>query len=428
MSKSYILKNVRVVDPNRNIDEVMDLGIENGVMADPATLKDAEIIDLTGKIAAPGFMDIHVHLRQPGNTAAETIETGTRAAAYGGFTAIVPMPNTSPAADTPGAIELLKKTAAECSPVKVYPCGCMTKGYAGQEMAGIGGLHSAGVYALSDDGKCVQNHFLMRNIVRYAKSFNLPILDHCEEESLFTGGVMNEGKWSVLLGMDGIPSAAEEIIVARDIIFAREIDWKIHLQHISVKSCVDMVRRARKQGIKITAEATPHHISLTDDYIRTYNTNYKMNPPLRSEADRQALLEGLADGTITVIATDHAPHTSTAKLVEFNHAPFGIIGLETAISVCLKELVHSGLLSMKDFVAKFTTGPAEVLGFQNYDLRIGAPADITIIDLNKKVKVDVTKFQSKSTNSPYDGMEFTGAPVMTIVDGKIVADPYSLAK
>lgn len=422
MSKSYILKNVRVVDPNRNIDEVMDLGIENGLMADPASLKDAEVIDLTGKIAAPGFMDIHVHLRQPGNTAAETIQTGTEAAAYGGFTAIVPMPNTSPAADTPGAIELLKKTVSECSPVKVYPCGCMTKGYAGQEMAGIGGLHSAGVYALSDDGKCVQNHFLMRNIVRYAKSFNLPILDHCEEETLFTGGVMNEGKWSVLLGMDGIPGAAEEIIVARDILFAREIDWKIHLQHISVKECVDMIRRARQSGIKITAEATPHHISLTDDYIRTYNTNYKMNPPLRTEEDRQALLQGLADGTITVIATDHAPHTMTAKLVEFNHAPFGIIGLETAISVCLKELVHSELLSMKDFVAKFTTGPAEVLGFENYDLRNGNPADITVIDLEKKVKVDASEFHSKSTNTPFDGMEFVGAPIMTIVDGKIVAD------
>ncbi len=422
MSKAYILKNVRVVDPNRNIDEITDLGIENGVMADPATLKNAEVIDLSGKIAAPGFMDIHVHLRQPGNTAAETIQTGTEAAAFGGFTAIVPMPNTSPAADTPGAIELLKKTAAECSPVKVYPCGCMTKGFSGQEMAGIGGLRSAGVYALSDDGKCVQNHFLMRNIVRYAKSFKLPILDHCEEVSLFTGGVMNEGKWSVLLGMDGIPGAAEEIIVARDILFAREIDWKIHLQHISVKECVDMVRRARQQGIKITAEATPHHISLTDDYIRTYNTNYKMNPPLRTEEDRQALIQGLADGTISVIATDHAPHTTTAKLVEFNHAPFGIIGLETAISVCLKELVHSGILSMKDFVAKFTTGPAEVLGFENYDLRIGNPADITVIDLEKKIKVDAEKFHSKSRNTPFDGMEFTGAPIMTIVDGKIVAD------
>ena len=428
MNNCYILKNVRVVDPNRNIDEVMDLAIENGVMADPATLKNAEIIDLTGKIAAPGFIDIHVHLRQPGNTAAETIQSGTEAAAFGGFTAIVPMPNTSPAADTPGAIELLKKTASECSPVKVYPCGCMTKGFAGQEMAGIGGLHSAGVYALSDDGKCVQNHFLMRNIVRYAKSFNLPILDHCEEESLFTGGVMNEGKWSVLLGMDGIPGAAEEIIVARDIIFAREIDWKIHLQHISVKESVDMVRRARQNGVKISAEATPHHIALTDDYIRTYNTNYKMNPPLRTEEDRQALLQGLADGTITVIATDHAPHTTTAKLVEFNHAPFGIVGLETAVSVCLKELVHSNILNMKDFVAKFTTGPAEVLGFKDYDLAIGKPADITIIDLNKKVKVNAAEFHSKSSNTPFDGMEFTGAPVMTIVDGKIVADPYFLSK
>ena len=417
-----LLKNARIIDPARNIDQIGDIAVAGGVIVDPGKLNSPEVIDLTGKIASPGFMDIHVHLRQPGNTAAETVQSGTLAAAYGGFTAIVPMPNTSPAADTPGAIELLKKIAAECSPVKVYPCGCMTKGYAGQEMAGIGGLQSAGVYALSDDGKCVQNHFLMRNIVRYAKSFNLPILDHCEEESLFTGGVMNEGRWSVLLGMDGIPGAAEEIIVARDIMFAREIDWKIHLQHISVKECVDMIRRARQQGIKITAEATPHHISLTDDYIRTYNTNYKMNPPLRTEEDRQALLQGLADGTITVIATDHAPHTTTAKLVEFNHAPFGIIGLETAISVCLKELVHSGLLSMKDFVAKFTTGPAEVLGFENYDLRNGNPADITIIDLEKKVKVDASKFHSKSVNTPFDGMDFVGAPIMTIVDGKIVAD------
>lgn len=418
--KNYILKNGHVVDVNRGIDEIMDLGILNGVMTDPAKVKNPIIIDCKGKVLSPGFIDIHVHLRQPGNNAAETVKTGSRAAAAGGFTSIVPMPNTNPPADNAGAIEFLRQVAAKDSVVKILPCGCMTKNYQGAEMAPIGGLKSAGVFALSDDGKCVQNHELMRNIVRYAKSFNLPILDHCEEESLFTGGVMNEGTWSVLLGMDGIPSLAEEIIVARDIMFARECNWKIHLQHISAKECVEMIRQARQKNIPISAEATPHHISLTDDWIRKYDTNFKMNPPLRTEDDRMALIQGLADNTISVIATDHAPHTKTAKMVEFDHAPFGIVGLETAIPISLKELYHTRVLSLSDFISKFTQGPAEVLGFNDYNLADGKDADITIIDVNQKYTIDATKFLSQSHNTPFDGVEVKGRAVATIVNGEFV--------
>ena len=422
---NYILKNGHVVDVNRGIDEVMDLGVANGKMVDPAKVKNPVVIDCSNKVVAPGFIDVHVHLRQPGNTAAETVKTGTRAAAAGGFTAIVPMPNTNPAADNAGAIEYLRQVAAKDSVVKVYPCGCMTKGYKGEEMAPIGGLKSAGVFALSDDGKCVQDSELMRNIVNYAKSFNLPILDHCEEEKLFAHGVMNEGKWSVLLGMDGVPGLAEELIVARDIMFARECDWKIHLQHISTAESVELIRTARSKNIQVTGEATPHHISLTDEWIKKYDTNYKMNPPLRTEEDRLALIAGLADDTITVIATDHAPHTQTAKMVEFNHAPFGIVGLETAIPICLQELYHTKVLSLSQFVSKFTVGPADVLGFKNYDLRNGNAADITIIDLNDKFVIDSSKFMSKSINTPFNGWEVKGRAVATIVDGKFV---YNIMK
>ena len=422
---NYILKNGRVVDVNRNIDEVMDLGIQNGKMADPAKVKNPIVVDCKDKVIAPGFIDVHVHLRQPGNTAAETVKTGTLAAAAGGFTAIVPMPNTNPAADTPGAIEYLRQLAAKDSAVKIYPCGCMTKGYKGEEMAPIGGLKGAGVYALSDDGKCVQDSELMRNIVKYAKSFNLPILDHCEEEKLFAGGVMNEGKWSVLLGMNGVPGLAEELIVARDIMFARECDWKIHLQHISTAESVELIRNARSKNIQVTGEATPHHISLTDEWIKKYDTNYKMNPPLRTEEDRLALIAGLADDTITVIATDHAPHTQTAKMVEFNHAPFGILGLETAIPICLQELYHTKVLTLSQFISKFTVGPADVLGFKNYDLRNGNAADITILDLNDKFTIDSSKFMSLSRNTPFNGWEVKGRAVATIVDGKFV---YNIMK
>lgn len=418
--KEFILTGGKVVDPFSGIEKIMDIGVKNGKIADPKTLKKAEKIDVSGKIVAPGFIDLHVHLREPGNSAAETIATGTRAAAAGGFTTIVAMPNTTPAADTAAAIEYLTFHSQRNGVVKVYPCGCMTKGIAGEEMAPIGSLKSAGVVALSDDGRCIQNHELMKHIVEYAKALDLPILDHCEDDNLKSDGVMHEGVWSTLLGMKGIPASSEELMVARNIIFARDVDWKVHLQHLSSKESVEHVRVARKHGIPVSAEATPHHISLTDECIKKFDSNYKMNPPLCSESDRQALIAGLADGTITVIATDHAPHTETAKTVEFDYAPFGIIGLETGIPVCLKELYHSKILSISDFVAKFTSGPAEVLGLKNRGFKPGNDADITIIDTERKIKVDADKFYSKSRNTPFNGMTFKGRAVATIVDGKFV--------
>jgi len=415
-----LLKNARIVDPARNIDEIGDIAVADGVIVEAASLKSPEVIDLTGKVLSPGFIDVHVHLRQPGNTTAETIASGTAAAAAGGFTSIVAMPNTNPSADTAGAIEYLRRIADEQGMVKVLPCGNMTKGGKGEEMAGIGSLKNAGVVALSDDGKCIQDHGLMRHVVEYAKSFNLPILDHCEETTLASGGVMNEGKWSVLLGMNGIPGASEELIIARNIIFAREINWKIHMQHVSTKDSVDMLRRARAKGVPVTGEATPHHLSLTDECVKKFDTNYKMNPPLRSEEDRQALIQGIADGTITVIATDHAPHTQTAKLVEFDHAPFGIIGLETALPVCFTQLVVPGIITIPQLISKFTTGPADVLGLENYSLSIGNPADITVFDPEAKYTVDKNTFRSKARNTPFDGMKVQGRINLTVVDGKIV--------
>ena len=420
VTKDLILKNARVIDPARGIDSIGDIAISNGVIIEAKDAVNPEVVDLTGKVLSPGFIDVHVHLRQPGNTAAETVATGTMAAAAGGFTSIVAMPNTTPAADTAGAIELLKRTAQENAVVRVLACGNMTKGGKGEEMAGIGSLKAAGVVALSDDGKCIQDHALMRHVVEYAKSFDLPILDHCEENTLAAGGVMHEGKWSVLLGFNGISSASEELMVARNIILARQIDWKIHMQHISAAESVALLRRARQRGIKVTGEATPHHITLTDQCIKKFDTNYKMNPPLRSEADRLAVIEGLADGTLTAIATDHAPHTQTAKMVEFDHAPFGIIGLETALPLSFTELVTKGVLTIPQLIEKFTTGPADILGMKDYSLAVGNPADITVIDPEAKWTVDKNKFFSKARNTPFDGFAVQGQVVMTIVNGKAV--------
>jgi len=417
---NFILTGGRVIDPIRKIDEVMDIGVADGVLTPPEKVKKPTIVNVKGLVVTPGLIDMHVHLREPGNTAAETIRTGTMAAAAGGFTSIVSMPNTKPAADNAGTIDYILRNAKESGIIRVLPCGAMTKDVEGLEMAGIGSLKKAGVVALSDDGHCVQNHDLMRHIVEYSKSFGLPILDHCEEKTLVNDGVMHEGKWSVLLGMRGISSAAEELIVARDIILAREIGWKIHLQHLSTLEAVEMVRTARARGIPVSAEATPHHIALTDEMLKHYDANYKMNPPLRSEEDRQAVIAGLRDGTITVIATDHAPHTETAKLVEFDYAPFGIIGLETAVPVCLTELYHTGILSLSDLIAKFTAGPAEVLGMKIGTLAEAQPADITIIDPDREYVIDKNLFFSKSRNTPFHGRKVKGKVMTTICGGKFV--------
>jgi dihydroorotase len=330
------------------------------------------------------------------------------------------MPNTTPAADNAGAIQYLMNCAEKEGVVHVLPCGALSKGLQGEEMAPVGSLKAAGVVALSDDGKCIQNHSMMKNLVQYASQFSLPILDHCEDENLFAGGVMHEGYWSVLLGMKGIPSAAEELIVARNIILARTANWKVHMQHLSCKEAVELIRQARKQGIPVTAEATPHHIALTDVEIKRFDTNYKMNPPLRSEADRLALIEGLRDNTITVIATDHAPHTETEKLVEFDYAPFGIIGLETAIPVTLTELYHKGYLTLPQLISKFTKGPAEILGLPIGSLSVGAVADITVIDTDVEHVIDKNNFYSKSRNTPFDGYQAKGRACATFVSGKCV--------
>ena len=419
---NWILKGARVIDPINNIDSVQDIYVRDGRIAAAEDMEgvDAQILNLDGYVVTPGLIDIHVHLRQPGKTDAETVRTGTMAAAAGGFTSIVAMPNTSPAADNAGAIQYLMNCADKEGVVHVLPCGALSKGLQGEEMAPVGSLKAAGVVALSDDGKCIQNHSMMKNLVQYASQFSLPILDHCEDENLFAGGVMHEGYWSVLLGMKGIPSAAEELIVARNIILARTANWKVHMQHLSCKEAVELIRNARKQGIPVTAEATPHHIALTDVEIKKFDTNYKMNPPLRSEEDRMAVIEGLRDGTITVIATDHAPHTETAKMVEFDYAPFGIIGLETALPVTLTELVHKDYLSLPDLISKFTKGPAEILGLPIGSLSVGSVADITVIDTEVEHVIDKNNFYSKSRNTPFDGYQAKGRACATFVSGKCV--------
>lgn len=417
---NYIFENARVIDPVQNLDAVTDIAVSDGKIADPAYVKYAERIDLKGRVLTPGFVDLHVHLRHPGNTAAETIHTGTLAAAAGGFTSIVAMPNTSPCADNPGTIHFVLTHAEHEGVVKVLPCGAMTKNLEGKEMSAIGSLAAAGAVALSDDGRCVQDHQLMRHIVHYSKTFNLPILDHCGDTFLEAEGVMNEGQWSVLLGMKGMPGAAEELMIYRDIILSRLTDWKIHMQHVSARESVKILRQARSEGIRVSGEATPHHIALTDVEIKRFDSNYKMNPPLRSEEDRQAILEGLADDTLTVIATDHAPHTMTAKMVEFDYAPFGIIGLETAFPVCCTELYHKQVLSLPHLISKFTKGPAEVLGLDIGNLKIGNPADITILDVDAEHVIDPSTFHSKSRNTPFGGCRAKGRVVGTLVNGKFV--------
>lgn len=418
----WILTGARVIDPANGIDEVRNVYVRDGKIVENTDMDglDPEILDLHGQVVAPGFIDVHVHLRQPGKVEAETVRTGTMAAAAGGFTTIVAMPNTSPVTDNAAQVQYIRELAERDGVVHVLPCGALSKGSEGLEMAPIGGLYSAGAVALSDDGRCIQNHELMRHVVEYAGSFGLPIMEHCEDTVLAAGGVMHEGYWSVLLGMRGMPSAAEELIISRDIMLARMSGCRIHMQHVSARESVELLRHARKRGIPVSGEATPHHVALTDVEIKRFDTNYKMNPPLRSEDDRMAIIEGLKDGTLTVIATDHAPHTLTAKQVEFDYAPFGIIGLETALPVTMTELVHKGYLTLPELVAKFTTGPAELLKRPIGTLSPGSAADITVFDPDEEYTVDKNAFYSKSRNTPFNGYHAKGRPTATFVDGVCV--------
>jgi dihydroorotase len=415
---SLVIKNGRVIDPANGVDEVRDLFVAEGKIA-AAALKDAEIIEAAGKIVTPGLIDMHVHLREPGRSDKETFATGTLCAARGGFTSVVCMPNTTPAADNTGTIAFMKQRAAEVACVNVFPTGAITKELKGEELAPIGSLKKAGVVAITDDGHCVQNNELMRRAVEYAKMFDLPVLDHCQDYDLVADGVMNEGHWSAALGLRGWPSIGEDVIVARNILIAEQVDWYIHCQHISSARSVELIRQAKKRGIKISGEACPHHFTLTEECVKTYDTNYKMNPPLRTERDRDSLLAGLADGTLEIIGSDHAPHCSYEKEVEFDFAPFGIIGLETELALSL-ELVRKKVLNLRELVEKFTVNPARLLRLKEGTLSIGVDANITIIDPERAWTYDVAESASKSRNTPFHGWRFRGRASATVVKGNIV--------
>ncbi len=404
------IKNGHVIDPANGVNEVRDIFIEAGKIVEIA---GGEVIDATGKLVVPGLIDMHVHLREPGRSDKETIETGTRCAARGGFTSVVCMPNTTPAADNTGTIAFIKQHAAS---VNVFPTGAISKELKGGELAPIGSLKKAGIVAITDDGHCVQNNELMRRAVEYAKMFELPVLDHCQDYNLVADGVMHEGYWSSALGLRGWPASGEDLIVARNILLAELCDWHIHCQHISSARSVQLIREAKKRGVKISAEACPHHFTLTDECVKTYDTNFKVNPPLRTERDRDALLEGLADGTIEIIASDHAPHCNYEKEVEFDVAPFGILGLETELALSL-ELVRKNVLAMLALIEKFTTKPATLLRLRKGTLTVGADADVTIIDPDCKWTYDVAQSASKSRNSPFHGWQLRGKAVRTIVCG-----------
>src|SRR5689334_15874900 len=378
MSDLWITK-ARVIDPAAKRDAVGDVFVSGGRFVrslSAAEKKKATKIDARGLVACPGLVDIHVHFREPGQSHKETIATGSRAAAAGGFTTVVCMPNTSPPADNAGTIQFINDAVERDAVIKVLPTGCITVGMKGQALAPIGSLKRAGVVAITDDGDCVQSNELMRRACEYAKMFDLPIMDHCQDASMTQGSVMNEGVMSTRLGLRGWPNAAEDLIVARNVILSEYTGAHIHLQHISSKFSVDVIRRAKQRGARITAEATPHHIALTEESLATYDTNFKMNPPLRTEEDRRALIEGLRDGTLDIIATDHAPHTDYEKDKEFDFAPNGILGLETALAVSLEILVRQNKFKLSHVVDLLTRKPAQIVKLEAGTLAAGAPADV----------------------------------------------------
>jgi len=428
---AIIIRNGRIIDPANKRDEVGDLYISHEkIVASRSEIQkgqsgpdksEIEETDAKGLIVAPGLIDMHVHLREPGFGHKETIESGTRAAAAGGFTTVVCMPNTAPAGDNPATITWIKNRAAEVASVNVLPTGAISKNLAGEELAPIGSLGQAGVVAITDDGHCVQNHELMRRAVEYANMVGLPVLDHCQDYNLVGTGVVHEGYWSTLLGLPGWPSAGEEAIVMRNILISELCDHPIHCQHISAVGSVRLIREARKRGVKISGEVCPHHIALTDEAVESFDTNSKTNPPLRAKADVAALLEGIADGTLSILCSDHAPHADFEKEVEFDQAPFGIVGLETELGIFIDQLVHKHRkIDIARLIAMYTAEPAKLLKLDAGTLSAGARADVTLIDPNLEWTVKVEEFQSASRNSPFDGWKLKGRAVRTIVSGKTV--------
>jgi dihydroorotase len=422
MSK-LLLRNGRVLDPASRRDEVGDVLLTDGLIS--AVGKDldktgAEVFDATGLVIAPGFIDMHVHLREPGFEHAETIETGARAAAAGGFTSVCCMPNTKPVNDSATVTNYILERARRLAIVNVFPIGAITKGSEGEELAAIGSMKAAGVVAISDDGRPVMNARVMRRAMESAKAFDIPVINHCEDLNLSAGGDMHEGVQSTRLGLRGIPSASEDVMVARDILLAELTGVRYHVAHLSTKHAVAMVKFAKSRGLPISCEVCPHHFSISDSDVKAYDANYKMKPPLRSCCDVDAAIEGIADGTVDALATDHAPHAGSEKMQEFEKCPFGILGLETAVGLTLEKLVHPGKISLMKMVELYTTGPDNVLRLNRGTLRTGAPADVTILDINRSWTYDVNRSPSKSRNSPFHGTEFRGGAVATIVSGQFV--------
>jgi dihydroorotase len=419
-----LIRGGRVIDPATGRDETADVLLAGGkveaVGQGLGTPDGAETIDASGLVVAPGFIDLHTHLREPGQEDLETIATGAMSAVAGGFTAVCAMPNTDPVCDNQGVVGFVVSQAQRAGKARVYPIGAISLGQKGQQLAEFGELVGAGAVAVSDDGHPVMSSHLMRTALEYARVFGIPVADHCEEMSLAEGGAMHEGIVSTRLGLKGIPSAAEEIMVARDILLAELTGGHVHLCHMSTRGSVALIRRAKENGVWVTAEACPHHFTLTHEACEGYNTNAKMNPPLREDADREAIREALRDGTIDAIATDHAPHHYDAKEREFDQAPNGIIGLETAFPLANAELVASGLLTLPQLVERMSTVPARIFGLPGGSLARGAPADVVVIDPEVEWTVDPAAFHSKSHNTPFGGRPVRGRAVATIVRGQIV--------
>jgi dihydroorotase len=425
--KSLLIQNGRIIDPGQNLDRPGSLLITGGKVAWVGRGKESppgnnyDVLDAQGLVVCPGFIDLHCHLRQPGFEEKETIATGTRAGARGGFTTVCCMPNTEPPLDNKKTVEYVKATAAREGIIRVLPIGCVTRGRKGKELTDMGELAAAGIIGFSDDGEPVSTSPLMHRALEYSLDFNLPIIDHCQDKALSQGGQMNEGRISAELGLKGIPNVAEENIVARDLELAEKTGGWLHIAHVSTEGSVELIRRAKEKGVHVTAEATPHHLTLTEERVKGFNTNAKVNPPLRTERDVKALIEGLKDNTIDIIATDHAPHTEAEKRQPFELAPFGISGFETALG-SLMGLVQRSELSLATLINKLTAAPAEILG-KKYGLgtlAVGSAADVAIFDPNLEWRVDTSKFASKGKNTPLAGERLRGKVMMTIYGGRVV--------
>ncbi|MCU0223039.1 MAG: dihydroorotase [Acidobacteria bacterium] len=423
--KTLLLRRARVVDPASGIDGVRDVLIEGGrilKVAQRIQRRDGQAIDLDGLVLCPGFIDMHVHLREPGQEWKETIASGTAAAAVGGFTAVAAMANTDPVNDSRAVTEMIVAEAKRHGSVRVYPVGAISKKLEGKELADVGEMVEAGAVAVSDDGRPVMDPSLMRRALEYAQAFGIPVLAHEMDDALCAGGVMHEGAVSTRLGLPGMPPAAEETMIARDLLLAEDTGGRLHIQHLTTGRGLALIRLGRRRGIRVTCEVTPHHLTLTDEALVRYDTNLKMNPPLRPEGDRAALVRGLKDGVVDAIGTDHAPHHHDEKWVEFARAPFGIIGLETAIPVLLTKLVHEGGLALPRFVELLSAGPARALGVAGGSLAPGEIADLTVLDLGREGVIDPDAFRSRSRNTPWGGFAYRGQAVMTIVGGRVVHD------